>query len=142
MKPGGVARFFSTAFLGLAAALALRGIAGLTLFGGDEVEYFDSRFYFFLWGFVLLVLGQLLRLHFRRHAMGAVAVVGLLLVLWKRSTLQAQVNPDAQLFGELTVMCTVLLCLALADRYLQRVTELIVVGPCRALRHKWRKAVE
>jgi hypothetical protein len=86
-------RMVGTVFLAFAASLVAYGLYGLSLSVRYTGEYFDSRLvvfdngvYPFLWGCLFLLFGQCLRLHFRRHFMGVVAVVGLLFLMWKRIT--------------------------------------------------------
>jgi hypothetical protein len=143
-----VARFLSAAFLAFATLLVAYGLFGLSRSAWYVGEYFDDRLvlfdngvYPFLWGYLFLLLGQLLRLHLRRPFMGAAAFAGLLLFLWKRVTVPAhgvgqEIFPDAELLNELIVMCVVMLGLVLADRHLQYVIDLLLARPCRAL---WRK---
>lgn len=132
MTTGSVTRFLSLSFLTLAVALVAYGLFGLSHFSWYTGEYFDDRLilfdngvYPFMWGITLLVIGQLVRLHHRQPAIMIAAGTALALFLWKRATVPAQVAgqplfPDTELLNELIAICAVLLCLALADRHIQR----------------------
>ena len=117
----------SSAFLSAAVALVAYGLFGLSHFAHYTGEYFDERMvlfdngvYPFMWGVVLLLIGQLARLHYRRPAMLTAASAAIVIFAWQRVTVPAAVPsqsvfPDAGLLNELLVIAGVLLVLALAD---------------------------
>lgn len=137
MKASAFARLLSSAFLALAVALVAYGLFGLSHFARYTGEYFDERLvlfdngiYPFMWGVVLLVIGQIARLHHRRPAMLLAAVAALVLFVWKRLTVPAvipgqELFPDVGLLNELIVICSVVLCLALADGHIQRLRSTV-----------------
>lgn len=149
MRLHGAARILSSAFLTLSALLTMYGLFGLSRSAWYTGDYFDARLvlfdngvYPFLWGCFFLLVGQLLRLHSRRAFMGAAAVAGLLLLLWKRATIPLhgpvgqQLFPDAGLLNTLIALCIAMLALALIDRHLQHVIDLLLRRPCRTLLRK------
>lgn len=127
-----ITRVLSVSFLILAVALVAYGLFGLSHFAGYAGEYVDDRLFLFdngvypfMWGIVLLVIGQLARLRHRRLATVIAAGTALALFVWKRATVPSlaagqELFPDAALLNELIAVCAVLLCLALADRHIQR----------------------
>ena len=137
MTTGSVTRFLSLSFLALAVVLVAYGVFGLSHFSWYTGEYFDDRLFLFdngvypfMWGVTLLVIGQLVRLHHRRPAILIAAGTALALFVWKRATVPAPVAgqtlfPDAELLNELIAICAVLLCLALADRHIQRLLSAV-----------------
>jgi hypothetical protein len=142
-------RILSNAFLAFAVVLVLYGLFGLSRFAWYQGMYFDDRLvifdngvYPFLWGVLLLLLGQLLRLNGRRSYMGGAAAAALLLLLWKRTTIPAnghpreELFPDAELLNELIVIALVMLGLVAADPYLRHVVDFVVVKPWRVLSRK------
>ena len=122
----------SVSFLVLAVALVAYGLFGLSHFVWYTGEYFDDRLFLFdngvypfMWGIVLLVIGQLAHLRHRRLAIVIAAGTALPLFAWERATMPPlaagqMLFPDAALLNELMAVCAVLLCLALADRHIQR----------------------
>jgi hypothetical protein len=122
----------SLSFLALAIALVAYGLYALCHFSWYTGEYFDDRLYLFdngvypfMWGVVLLVIALIVRLPHRRLAILVAASTALAIFLWKRATVPSQVAgqklfPDAELLNSLIAICVVLLCLALADRYVPR----------------------
>lgn len=137
MMIGSVMRFLSLSFLALAVVLVTYGVFGLSHFSLYTGEYFDDRLFLFdngvypfMWGITLLVIGQLVRLHHRRSAILIAAGTALALFVWKRATVPAPVAgqalfPNAELLNELIAICAVLLCLALADRHIQRLLSAV-----------------
>jgi hypothetical protein len=120
-------RVASSVFLAAAVALVAYGLFGLSHFAHYTGEYFDERMvlfdngvYPFMWGVVLLLIGQLARLHYRRPAMLTAASAAIVIFAWQRTKVPAAVPgqsvfPDAGLLNELLVIAGVLLVLALAD---------------------------
>lgn len=110
-----------------AVALVAYGLFGLSHFADYTGEFFDQRLVLFdngvspfMWGVVLLLIGQLARLNHRRPAMLTTASASIVILAWKRTTVPAAVAgqsvfPDAGLLNELLVIAGVLLVLALAD---------------------------
>lgn len=144
MKSAPASRIASTAFLAFAASLAAYGLYGLSGSTAYTGEYHDSRLigfdngvYPFLWGCLLLLLGQCLRLRRRLVFMGATAVTGLLVLAWKRVSIPALENaaeklfPDAGILDDLIVVCAVMLGLMLADRFFQRLIDFARHRPSR-----------
>lgn len=149
MRQTTTGRLVGTIFLAFAASLVAYGLYGLSRFVWYTGEYFDDRLvvfdhsvYPFLWGCLFLLLGQCLRLHFRRIFMDLVAVSGLLFLMWKRTTIPAignaheQLFPGAAVLDNLIVVCAAMLGLMLSDRFVQRLLDLLVVRPFSVLRHR------
>lgn len=127
MRTAAPFRVASSVFLAAAVALVAYGLFGLSHFAHYTGEYFDERMvlfdngvYPFMWGVVLLLIGQLARLHYRRPAMLTAASAAIVIFAWQRVTVPAaipgqSVFPDAGLLNELLVIAGVLLVLALTD---------------------------
>ena len=110
-----------------AVALVGYGLFGLSHFAHYTGEHFDKRLvlfdngvYPFMWGVILLLIGQLARLHHRRPAMLTAASAAIVILAWKRTTVPPAVAgqsvfPGAGLLNELLLIAGVLLLLALAD---------------------------
>lgn len=99
----------------------------------DRLFLFDNGVYPFMWGIVLTVIGQLARLRHRRLAIVIAAGTALPLLVWKRATVPSlaagqELFPDAALLSELMAVCAVLLCLALANRHIQRLLHAFFFG--------------
>lgn len=150
MRHGTAGRLLGTVFLAFAVSLVGYGLYGLSRFAlytgeffyDDRLIAFDNGVYPFLWGCLFLLLGQCLRLHLRRLFMGVAAAAGLLLLLWMRLTAPEVGNtneklfPDAELLDDLMAVCMAMLGLMLADRFVQRLIDIIVIKPSCLL---WRK---
>lgn len=140
MRTAAPLRIASSVFLAVAVALVAYGLFGLSHFADYTGEYFDERLvlfdngvYPFMWGVVLLLIGQLARLHHRRPAMLMAASVAIVILAWKRTTVPAPVAgqsvfPDAALLNELLVVAGVILVLALADHAMATGLRRIVKG--------------
>lgn len=139
-------RIASTIFLTFASSLVAYGLYGLSRFSTYTGEYFDDRLagfdngvYPFVWGCLFLVLGQCLRLRGRSQFVGMVALAGILLLSWKRITMPdlgnaaVQLFPDAEILDSLIVVCAALWGLVLADRFVQRFIDFVLVDPVRRL---------
>jgi len=125
-----IARVISTTFLSLAAALVAYGVFGLSRFvestGGyvdERLFIFDNGVYPFIFGVVLLLVGQLARLHHRQRAMMISAGAAIAVLMWKRFTVPAaiagqEIFPDIELLNQLMLMALVVLVLAFADPYI------------------------
>lgn len=123
-----ITRLLSSSFLVLAVALVAYGLFGFSRFAWYTGEYYDERmigfdhgFYPFAWGIVLLLIGQIARLHHRRPAMLVAAGAALVLLLWKRATVPPaivgqQLFPSPSLLNVLIVTALVVIVLALVDR--------------------------
>lgn len=122
-----VIRVLGFGWLIIAALMVAYGLFGLSHFASYTGEYvderlvlFDNGFYPFLWGGVMLVVAQILRVQQQRYIMTIAAVAGLLVLGWKRATIPAPrppqlIFPDAELLTWLIVVCLILLCLACVD---------------------------
>lgn len=125
-------RIASSIFLAAAVALMAYGLFGLSHFAQYTGEYFDERMvlfdngiYPFMWGVILLAIGQLARLRHCRPAMLVAASGAIAILAWKRATVPPpatgqEIFPDAGLLNELIIVAVVLLALALADRAIAR----------------------
>lgn len=125
-------RFLSSGLLALACALVACGLVGLSHFEWYTGAYYDERlapfdngFYPFMWGVLLLLLGQLARLRHRRAAMLLAASAALGVLIWMRATVpaaeaQLELFPDPQLLDALIVIAAVVMVLALADPLIAR----------------------
>lgn len=137
MNIASVARLMSMAFLSLAVLLVAYGLYGLSHFALYTGEYFDERLllfdngvYPFIWGTVILIIGQLARLRHRRPAMLIAAGTALVLFVHMRVSIPSPVAgqalfPDGSLLDQLIAICVVMFCLALADRSIQKLLRLI-----------------
>jgi hypothetical protein len=140
MRTAAPFRLMSSVFLLGAVALVAYGLFGLSHFAVYTGEYLDERLvlfdngvYPFMWGVILLLIGQLVRLHHRRPAMLTAAGAAIVILVWKRATVPAAVAgqsvfPDAALLSELLVIAGVLLVLALADHAMAAGLRRIVKG--------------
>ncbi|RAR64960.1 hypothetical protein C7401_10476 [Paraburkholderia unamae] len=140
MKIASTARLISVAFLSLAVSLVAFGLFGLSHFDRYTGEYFDGRLivfdngvYPFMWGVLLLIIGQLARLRLRRPAMLLAAGAALALFVLMRVEIPPPaagqaIFPDAGLLDQLIAISSAVLCLALADRPIQRLLSRIIRG--------------
>lgn len=142
-----VGRIASGAFLALSAAVFAYGLFGLSRFNwyrgayfDDSLILFDNGFYAFFWGSLLLSIGLLMRLRRGREFTLAAMGAGLTLLLWMRATVPAirdtgeELFPDAGLLNALIFVCCVLGLLALADRQVQLVIDLLILRPFRKIK--------
>ncbi|MDR5753698.1 MULTISPECIES: hypothetical protein [unclassified Caballeronia] len=137
MKIASVLRLLSVTFLTLAVALVAYGLFGLSHFARYTGEYsderlvlFDNGVYPFMWGVMLLIIGQLACLRHRRPAMLLAAGTAFALFVWMHVSVPLPLAgqaffPDVGLLDSLIAICVVVLCLALADRPIQSLLGLV-----------------
>lgn len=138
MRTFTITRLISSLFLLLALLLVAYGLFGFSRFVWYSGEYFDERLvlfdngvYPYILGVVLLVLGQIARLHYRRLAMFLASSTSIAFLAWKRATVPSTVLgqalfPDAELLNELMLMAAVLLVLTLLDYPIDRVIRKVL----------------
>lgn len=122
----------STSILAFALALATWGLYGMATFEDESGWGHDPRFFIFdsavapfFWGSVLLLMGYLMRFHFRLHALSLLAVFFLSAMVWGEYRLSKK-PLGAEFFYVLLAVCAVLVVLAVLDRYIQKASDFLL----------------